>query len=360
MGENCYNIGMRYNRSMFVNNTLRVAITNVCGVDGLGDKDAKHMTLDTARAIGDFVRANKIRLRELHITGGEPLLHPQCMEIISILKQACFEGVDPETYLINVDANATLLTEEKIDTLKKIGVCQMTLGVDEYNGQILNPGKKKFREGEMPDLLNYCREEMEITYIHRLILDDANIANCVMFKDRLDIPSPDKSKNYGCLTIGNIPLGSSAMARLFRYKHKKDYEITDEEGYKHSMKREHDDYRDNVTTYLQEFKKVKAKHRKQDTAGLDIVELSPDFTTFAKTDVGYNTVDIDGNINLCKMSNVALSDNRLDNSENYETLPSTNVRRLKITFDKQKSEDGVVTITPTYSTKYKRKESMGE
>ena len=351
---------MRYNKSMFVNNTLRVAITNVCGVDGVSEKNAKHMTLDTARAIADFVRANKIRIRELHITGGEPLLHPKCMEIVSILKEACFEGVDPETYLINVDANATLLSEDTIDKLKQIGVCQMTLGVDEYNGQILNPGKKKFREGEMADLINYCREEMEITLVHRLILDDANIANCVMFRDRMEIPGPDKSKNYGCLTIGNIPLGSSTMARLFRYKHKKDYEITDEYGHTYPMKKEHDDYRDNVTTYLQEFKKVRAKLAKRDTAGLDVVELSPDFTDFAHTDVGYNTVDIDGNINLCKMPNVALSDNRIDNSENYETLPMENVRKLKVSFDRQKDEQGVVTITPTYTTKYKRKESMGE
>lgn len=351
---------MRYNKSMFVNNTLRVAITNVCGVDGVSDANAKHMTLDTARAMADFVRANKIRIRELHITGGEPLLHPKCMEIISILKEACFEGVDPETYLINVDANATLLSEDTIDKLKQIGVCQMTLGVDEYNGQILNPGKKKFREGEMADLINYCREEMEITLVHRLILDDANIANCVMFRDRMEIPGPDKSKNYGCLTIGNIPLGSSTMARLFRYKHKKDYEITDEYGHTYPMKKEHDDYRDNVTTYLQEFKKVRAKLAKRDTAGLDVVELSPDFTDFAHTDVGYNTVDIDGNINLCKMPNVALSDNRIDNSENYETLPMENVRKLKVSFDRQKDEQGVVTITPTYTTKYKRKESMGE
>ena len=345
---------------MFVNNTLRVAITNVCGVDGVSDANAKHMTLDTARAIADFVRANKIRIRELQITGGEHLLHPKCMEIVSILKEACFEGVDPETYLINVDANATLLSEDTIDKLKQIGVCQMTLGVDEYNGQILNPGKKKFREGEMADLINYCREEMEITLVHRLILDDANIANCVMFRDRMEIPGPDKSKNYGCLTIGNIPLGSSTMARLFRYKHKKDYEITDEYGHTYPMKKEHDDYRDNVTTYLQEFKKVRAKLAKRDTAGLDVVELSPDFTDFAHTDVGYNTVDIDGNINLCKMPNVALSDNRIDNSENYETLPMENVRKLKVSFDRQKDEQGVVTITPTYTTKYKRKESMGE
>lgn len=351
---------MRYNKSMFVNNALRVAITNVCGTDGVHDENARFMSLDTARAIAEFVRANKIRIRELHITGGEPLLHPQCMEIISILKEGCFEGVDSETYLINVDSNATLLSEDTIDELKRRGVCQMTLGIDEYQGQVLNPGRKKFREGEILDLLNYCREEMEITLIHRLILDDANIANCVMFRDRMEIPGPDKSKNYGCLTIGNIPLGNSTMARLFRYKHKKDYTITDECGHTYPMKKEHDDYRDNVTTYMQEYKKIRTKMSKRDTAGLDVVELSPDFTDFAHTDVGYNTVDIDGNINLCRMPNVALADHRIDNSENYESMPPINVRQLKMGFTRAKDESGVVSITPEYKVKYKRKESMGE
>ena len=48
---------MRYTKNLFVNNTLRIAITNVCGVEGGKDPNAKFMTLDTAREIANFIHA---------------------------------------------------------------------------------------------------------------------------------------------------------------------------------------------------------------------------------------------------------------------------------------------------------------
>ena len=351
---------MRYNKNLFVNNTLRIAITNVCGVEGSRDPSAKYMTLDTARAIASFIREHKIRVREMHITGGEPLLHPQYLEIIKILKEVCYEGVDPDTYLINVDTNATLLTEDIVDELKEAGVCQLSIGVDEYGGSVLNLSGKKINPDATIDTLAYARDEMEITQVHRLIVDDANIENCITFRDRLDIPKSTKD-NWGCLSIGNLPLGDSTFARLLRHRYRKERIISDEDGYKWTLTKDIEDYRNNATTYLTEYRAVIQLRKGKCDPALQVTELSPDFTDYKHTEVNYATIDIDGNLNMCHIPNVYKYDKMGDRSEEYTRLDPVNVRQLKVKFTKTVDENGVVVMTPEYKVSTRQKKmSMGD
>ncbi|MFP5240636.1 MAG: radical SAM/SPASM domain-containing protein, partial [Acidobacteriota bacterium] len=79
------------------------------------------------REIADLIaRARKLGLVNITFTGGEPLLEYD--KLTKVL-----ELIPAKDYLIHIQTNATLLTDQKIRELKKLGVDKFVLSWDPYH-----------------------------------------------------------------------------------------------------------------------------------------------------------------------------------------------------------------------------------
>lgn len=88
--------------------------------------DHERQTL-TAQEIVSFIKqATKSGLINITFTGGEALLHYQ--KLVDILK-----SIDTGRYLIHLQTNATLLTEEKVAELCGLGLDKIILSFDPYH-----------------------------------------------------------------------------------------------------------------------------------------------------------------------------------------------------------------------------------
>jgi len=78
------------------------------------------MTLDT---IYDLIPSlQRMQVKEIHITGGEPLLNQQIYAIISLLHNAGF--------IIKMQSNGMILDQKKAMKIKKLGVSQILISID--------------------------------------------------------------------------------------------------------------------------------------------------------------------------------------------------------------------------------------
>lgn len=83
-----------------------------CSIHSVKDDTRKRMSLDDANDL--FRQGDEIGISRVTITGGEPLIFPDLDELV--------DAINPEQYWIQLDTNGFLLTKEKINHLKKIGV----------------------------------------------------------------------------------------------------------------------------------------------------------------------------------------------------------------------------------------------
>ncbi len=75
------------------------------------------------------------------IAGGEPLTHPQIVEIVKMVRAKGWKPI--------INSNGALLTEELLTELKKAGVCGFTFHVDSFQNR---PGWKDKNELELNEL----------------------------------------------------------------------------------------------------------------------------------------------------------------------------------------------------------------
>lgn len=85
------------------------------------DYPVKHeLSLDNIKKIAD--QADEMKLASICISGGEPLAFPDLPEII--------ETINPERFVISMDTNGWLLTEDKVKWLVASGVDRVHLSID--------------------------------------------------------------------------------------------------------------------------------------------------------------------------------------------------------------------------------------
>jgi len=115
--------------------TCHFAITSVCNarcgfcnfaVDRL-PKDAQHsVTLEEAKLAAEILQRNGVRY--LHYTGGEPLAHPNLIEMV-----AHAVGIGMSPILIT---NGYLLTSKRIDALADAGVSSVVISIDAPSAEL--------------------------------------------------------------------------------------------------------------------------------------------------------------------------------------------------------------------------------
>lgn len=91
-----------------------------CSADTLKEKNKECLNLDDYKRIGEECKKYDVPL--VTFTGGEPLLDPRLEEIISYF--------NPESTIIGITTNGTLLNEDKIKRLKKLGIDSFVISID--------------------------------------------------------------------------------------------------------------------------------------------------------------------------------------------------------------------------------------
>jgi MoaA/NifB/PqqE/SkfB family radical SAM enzyme len=90
-----------------------------CAIENL-KKDENTLTIADVKRIAD--QADSMGLASICISGGEPLIFPDLLEVVN--------AIDPKRFVISMDTNGYFLTEKKIKWLVEIGVDRIHLSID--------------------------------------------------------------------------------------------------------------------------------------------------------------------------------------------------------------------------------------
>jgi MoaA/NifB/PqqE/SkfB family radical SAM enzyme len=91
-----------------------------CKMCNIWKRESKDMTLKEIEQYAEILKGLKVQ--NVVVTGGEPFLHPDIVEIIKLLNDYGFS--------VRLQTNGTLVTEEKIRVLAKAGLKNITLSLD--------------------------------------------------------------------------------------------------------------------------------------------------------------------------------------------------------------------------------------
>ena len=140
------------------NVSLRISVTNRCQLQCLYCKpenhdECRHSTTLTSDEIVRFVKrtAHSFSLNKVHITGGDPLMRSDIVELIEQLKS---EGIDN----IVLTTNGQLL-EKKAHGLKKAGLSRLNISLDSLNPDTF---KRMTRGGDLDRTLSGIDAAMAI------------------------------------------------------------------------------------------------------------------------------------------------------------------------------------------------------
>ena len=166
---------------LFINDKLRVPITNSCNFScfychnegQLHKQEGSFMSLNFIKGLKSFIIKNNVYINELNITGGEPLLHPNLLEVVSLLKNLSNN--------LCIITNGSLLTKQKIDDLIKAGITKFKFGFDTLLGEqtklIITPTKNNSKN--LIELIRYTQLKLNNTQINEL-LKNLDINNPVL------------------------------------------------------------------------------------------------------------------------------------------------------------------------------------
>lgn len=118
-----------------------------CAIERFKQAAGNTLTIAEVKSIAD--QADKIGLASICISGGEPLIFPDLLDVINAIGQ--------ERFVISIDTNGYLLTEEKVQWLVAHGVDRIHLSIDglESNHSIFRGNDKSW--GKCIEALYYCR-----------------------------------------------------------------------------------------------------------------------------------------------------------------------------------------------------------
>lgn len=91
-----------------------------CAIEKFKQKKGRTLTIQDIKRIAD--QADAMGLASICVSGGEPLIFPDLEDVIN--------AIGPERFVISIDTNGWLLTEDKIKWLVEKGVDRVHLSVD--------------------------------------------------------------------------------------------------------------------------------------------------------------------------------------------------------------------------------------
>lgn len=91
-----------------------------CAIERFKQQNGRTLTVSDVKMIAD--QADAMDLASICISGGEPLIFPDLKDVI--------DAIGPDRFVISMDTNGWLLTEEKIEWLVEVGVDRIHLSID--------------------------------------------------------------------------------------------------------------------------------------------------------------------------------------------------------------------------------------
>lgn len=127
---------------VFANDRLRISVTSCCNFkciyctnEGQAHNDNDFISIEFIKRLSDFIKTNGIYIKKINITGGEPLLHPGLVEIVTALN-GCADS-------LTLNTNGELLDSQKIIALKNAGINCIKFGIDSFFQKATKPFYKK-------------------------------------------------------------------------------------------------------------------------------------------------------------------------------------------------------------------------
>jgi molybdenum cofactor biosynthesis enzyme MoaA len=144
-------------KNLLINNNLRIAITNDCNLscsychnEGQSHCDNVHyLSLKYIKTIVKWLLTNNVYVEKVNITGGEPLLHPNFLEIIDEMRKV--------TNNLHLNTNGILLTDESVDKLIDREVI-FNIGIDSVDSELskLNLDKIPINTKNILNIIKYA------------------------------------------------------------------------------------------------------------------------------------------------------------------------------------------------------------
>lgn len=91
-----------------------------CSISTLRNPEGKSLDVDAIKSIAN--QADALGLAQIILSGGEPLLFDDLEQVVS--------AINPERFYIELQTNGWLLTPEKCQWLKKIGIDKVQISID--------------------------------------------------------------------------------------------------------------------------------------------------------------------------------------------------------------------------------------
>jgi MoaA/NifB/PqqE/SkfB family radical SAM enzyme len=103
-----------------------------CSAAKFMDRERKDLGIEDFRRLGDELARNGAYI--IQLTGGEPLLRKDLEDIVRAL--------DPSRFYLSINTNTTLVTSERLRSLKAAGVDNFAISIDEWDAA----GHEHFRK----------------------------------------------------------------------------------------------------------------------------------------------------------------------------------------------------------------------
>ncbi len=163
---------MNETKSCLFNDRLRISITDACNYkcfycsnEGQSHGNCNMLSLDFVRQMFSKIREENIFVKKLNITGGEPTLHPQLLEILR-------EGTKI-TENVTLNTNGSLLNKERIDAIKATGINCIKFGTDLWFSDKSKPITNAYQIDmeKLVDCILYSRKVMPRSSMNIVITD---------------------------------------------------------------------------------------------------------------------------------------------------------------------------------------------
>lgn len=210
-----YEVGMnvipRSSRPKYGPSHVQIEITTLCNMDCLSCgrryivNKARHMPLETFKHIFDQIRPININLSGL----GEPLLHPQIIEIIEYCKK--------NESIVNFPTNLSLSNTSVLEGLVRSGIDQIKVSIDAAsaatyravrgqdkfdrvinNIRTINRWKKKFGCSHPEIRFNYCLQRYNLEELPKLVHLAHELSITSIYIQDLNYFSVEKEKSRLC------------------------------------------------------------------------------------------------------------------------------------------------------------------
>lgn len=134
---------------IFLNDRLRISLTDNCNFkckycsnEGQKYNTNSFINVDFLISFFDKIVSENIYVKKINLTGGEPLLHKNLLQIASIASKVCEN--------VTINTNGSLLTKQLVDDLIDSGVNCIKFGVDnpfkDFSKPVVNDVKVKCEE----------------------------------------------------------------------------------------------------------------------------------------------------------------------------------------------------------------------